>query len=108
MDLEKIILILKQHGVLRFRGYGIDIELAPGYSAPQVSASSPVVEVPKPKEIKEIKPEEAPIGPIGDFKGDELMAFDKILNWSASPDPEDDGKESIPLTGDAPLLDDGR
>lgn len=97
MDLTSLIPMLRSHGVLKFEGYGIKVELEgakPDYPLPTVSISPSIIPTP-PVTSQLAKPGEP------DFQADDLMSYDKIRDWSAP----DDGMDSseLPLAGDGLL-----
>ena len=76
--LQKILPVLREHGVLSFKCDGIELSFS----------------------IKEIEPKVQPENPAEtntppDLKADDLFNHDKILHWSGSGDDE-----PMPLTGE--------
>lgn len=96
MDLSSLIPMLKANGVKSFEGYGIKVSLhGPVHVISQSPVTAPISPTPQPEVPGQ--PE-----PTMDLPGtNDAMSYQSILNWSASPDPEE--APEIPLTGDAPL-----
>lgn len=93
MDISSLIPMLKANGVTKFEGYGIKLELSSG-EASRISPVEPFI--PLDPQTKPGIPD-----PTMDLPGtNDAMSYDKILNWSASPDADE---SPLPLTGDAPL-----
>lgn len=80
--LEQLFILLKKHNCTKFKDAGLEIELA--------------VPTPEPLSTKDelIPLPEDHLPP--DLKADDLFNYDKVLNWSGTPDNEPD----LPLTGD--------
>lgn len=90
MDIKAILEIipeLKKHGIKSFKAGGVAIEFH--------------VEPPKPlsTEDHEVPVDETQLPP--DLRADDTMNYDKVLNWSGSPDPNDEGE--MPLTGESEI-----
>lgn len=93
VDLEKLLTILSKHNVTRFKKAGLEIELKP--STQQSSVSSP----PLAEFSEQLKKSEDALPP--DLRADDLFNYDKVLNWSGSPDHSD--SPQMPMTDDLPL-----
>jgi hypothetical protein len=101
MDLNSLIPMLRSNGVTRFEGYGVKVELSPP------SASGRVVDT-LAAGLSSSAPNDAASGsipgqpePTMDLPGtNDAMAYDQILNWSASPDASE---QPVAGTGDQPL-----
>lgn len=85
-ELSSLIKLLKENNVSEFSQNGLRLVFH--------------VEPPKPIETKDhvIPDDESMLPP--DLRTDNITDYDKILNWSGSPDHQE---TEIPLTGDAPL-----
>lgn len=82
--LKELFQILKSNQVTTYKEGGLEISLIPASPGP-----SPAILQPDPQE-QTLPP---------DLRADTLMDEDKILNWSAPPN----GDDQLPLTDDMPL-----
>lgn len=81
--LPQILGVLKAAQVSKFKGLDIEVEfLNPAHD-------------PAPPSIQEVPADLPP-----DLKADDTMSYDKILNWSGSPDQD---AAELPLAGDEAL-----
>ncbi len=92
--LEQLLALLTKHNCLKYKHDGLEIEFhVPVSSTPtqDASPSSPslVSAIQEASQIQESKLPE-------DLRADDLMNFDKVLNWSGTPDQE----APLPLTGE--------
>lgn len=85
--LEKLIPLLKANDVAYFKDAGIHVRFN----------SNPVQKVDSKPELPPVQSQSLP-----EFMADDAMNFDKIRDWSASPDHD---TSQLPLTGED-LLDD--
>ena len=90
MTLEETLQLLKKYGVQHFEDAAIKVTFHVEQSQPEESSVDRTVDIPI---------DEASLPP--DLRTDNITDYDKVLNWSGSPD-QDDGSQ-LPLTGDAPL-----
>lgn len=90
--LAELLSTLNKARVRSFEGEGIKLELF---------GSSEIIDVQPEKPSTVSNPLTTPVAPP-DLKADDLMSFDKILNWSAPGSDEGEG-ESMPMTGDVPI-----
>jgi len=97
MDLTSLIPMLKSHGVTSFEGYGIKITLG---HTPQTFSHS-VSAFPPPSQPKAESTEQGQAGLPTDLKADDMMNYDKVLNWS-SPYADED-TSPLPLANDVPV-----
>lgn len=101
MDVSKLIADLAAQNVSSFKGYGIEVSFHYKYGADKPSPPENTLPE-KSQKIATNPPEnrqtEAPTDPgfAQSFEGE--LSYDKILNWSGSPDPLE---PETPLTGDA-------
>lgn len=103
MDVSKLIAELASQGVSSFEGYGIKVSFHPKTTSGFFQGS--VAEQLKPIPQAPQEASETPIDPAMAQSMEGEMNYDKVLNWSASPDP---GETDTPLTGDsAPLTSEG-
>lgn len=99
MDVNSLINHLVANGVAHFEGYGVKVS----FHRPQSQTVSIPIQQPAVAKAKiEIESTES----IGDQAGmaqqmEAELEYDKVLNWSASPDPNE---KETPLTGDAQPL----
>lgn len=100
MDVSKLIADLAAQGVASFKGYGIEIEFhrhreqATPTVLPEINSHNPVI-----AQLKKEVQTEAPLADAGLAQSmDAELPYDKVLNWSASPDPSE---APTPLTGDS-------
>lgn len=101
MDVSKLIADLAASGVASFKGYGIEIEFHRHREPPTPTSglaawlSNPDKPEPNKEQPKqELAPSDAGLAQSVDAE----LPYDKVLNWSASPDPSE---QPTPLTGDA-------
>lgn len=85
-ELESTLTLLTKYNVKRYLAGGVEIELNP-----QEHPTSP-----RPLDTKDhfVPAPEDHLPP--DLKADDLFNYDKVLNWSGTPDNE----AEMPLTGD--------
>lgn len=93
---EKLLPILKANGVSHFKNAGLEIS----FHAGPISHVEELPGQPLPEAIAEALHREEQSLPA-DLRTDNITDYDKVLNWSGSPDQE--GQGDIPLTGEAPL-----
>lgn len=101
--LSQLLVLLREQGVSSFKSTGLSlkfhVELNP------IDDEEIWLKSSKPEEPKdEVKIQEVPINEEAlppDLRTDNITDYDKILNWSGSPDLGD--QPELPLTGDAPL-----
>lgn len=93
-ELKQILPLLIQSKVTTFKMEGLELSFEPSAKAPDVQSPplAPITEIP-------VKLEESSLPP--DLRTDAITDYDKILNWSGTPDPGDEPQ--MPLTGDMPL-----
>jgi hypothetical protein len=89
--LGRLLKILKEQGVSRFKTADVELSF--------VHATQKIIEQATPPPVFE-KTDEGQL-PV-DLRSDAISDFDKVLNWSASPDPNDikptPGTDDVPLT----------
>lgn len=83
-EIKELLPVLIEHGVLTFKFETLELTFSPEFKAKSIV-------------IPEITPE-TNLPP--DLRTDNITDFDKILNWSGSPDLHE---SEFPLTGDQPL-----
>lgn len=104
MDVKALLSDLGAHNVKDFEGYGIKVSFHSSNRIP-VSTWTPPAEPPFDPPV-----EGSSVTSIDEIPGmsqsiDGELAYDKVLNWSASPDASE---PDTPLTGDsAPLTNEG-
>ncbi len=93
-DLDALLCLLVKHNVSHFKKAGLEISLrSPAH--PTGELKDPVSAPPLAEELNnQLKAEMEKIPP--DLRADDSMSYDKILNWSGSPDMGD----PLPLTGE--------
>lgn len=104
MDVKDLIAHLSAHGVEAFEGYGIKVsfkfksDVSPG----QVTIPFGIPSTKAEETAPHVAMTSAPLTDPGLAQAAEAeLSYDKILNWSASPDPNE---TPTPMTGDsAPL-----
>lgn len=105
VDLEylaKLLSILKTQEVQSFKEAGLEISfhVEQSVSRPTALPRGEIQGQPLPDAIAAMhKKEEESLPP--DLRTDNITDFDKILNWSASPDPKEE--QPLPLTGEGKL-----
>lgn len=90
--LDNLLVLLKKHNCFRFKNAGLEVELGP--------ISQVAVSAPQPAELSAQEQQIAESQLPPDLRADDLMNYDKILNWSGSPDHD---SMPMPLTNDLPL-----
>jgi hypothetical protein len=88
-QLKELIPFLKSQGVFSFKTQ--DLELVFHVERPAKTESKPDQDV-----IQDVPDHQLPV----DLRTDNVNSFDSVLNWSASPAPEE---IELPLTDDIPL-----
>lgn len=96
-DVLKLLPVLKQNDVHRFKLGDVEIEFQSSKDLkPQAIASPPQSSK---DELVDVDETQIP----ADLRTDAINNVDAILNWSASPSISDQGESPIPLTGEEPL-----
>lgn len=93
VELEALLALLSKHNCSRFKKAGLEIELKPN---PAYSIATPL---PAKEPLQEVRLDETNVPP--DLRADDLFNYDKVLNWSGSPDHSDNPQ--MELTDDLPL-----
>lgn len=96
MELTALLPLLRSHGVKFYADGKLEIEFEYAGIQPHTGVQAPAVQ---PQMV--LSPTvgaEASIPP--DLRADDSMSYDKILNWSATPE---DDKQPVAMTGDAPI-----
>lgn len=82
--LESLLTLLKKHGCIKYKNAVLELEIELASPHPEVlSTKDELIPVPE----DNLPP---------DLKADDLFNYDKVLNWSGTPDNEPE----LPLTGD--------
>lgn len=98
MDVSKLIAELAGQGVASFKGYGIEVSFHSRLAQPIVISGPALGSNPPDQSVKQ-DAAKLPDGDAGLAQSMEAeLSYDKVLNWSASPDPTE---QQTPLTGDA-------
>ncbi len=92
--ISTILPILKAHNVESFKIDGLEIVL---HRTMTIEIPTPIEPISEPSVVEVPDPPNMP----PELKFDQANDYDKLLNWSASPDPND--KVEVPLTGEVPV-----
>lgn len=83
--LKKLVPILRASGCSHFKMEGLELKLEGSFHGPKSDIPAPPTLIPV---------DDSNLPP--DLRGDDLFNYDKVLNWSGSPDSE----APMPLTGE--------